>query len=268
MIKLYLIWTAVYMPLTVKSYIDWGYSVHYAIKSFFIGLIFVGQHYNSWILWYILSTIYTVVLIYVMTKKKCSTKAVLALGIAVYLMSVGMDWIVNEEHTSAVLLFFEKIIGETVESGRIFRGFLYIPMGMYISEHENEINIPVSAAVSIAAFITGSVFYENIIVLRFTLPVIMFCLFRLLLKVRFDHPKTALFLRRNSTVIYFIHLWVWSVCYYIVYGKKTYGFYCFLLTALITLMISILYVAVRYYLLPELKLKKIGVPERQDESSR
>lgn len=268
MIKLYFIWTTVYMPLTVKSYIDWGYSVRYAVKSFFTGLIFVGQHYNSWILWYILSTIYTVMLIYVMTKKKYSTEVILAVGVAVYLISVGMDWVVNEEHTSAALLFFEKIIGETVESGRIFRGFLYIPMGMYISEHENEVNTPVLALISVAAFVTGSVFYENIIVLRFTLPVLMFCFFQLILKVRFDHPKIALFLRRNSTVIYFIHLWVWSVYYYIVYGQKTYGFYCFLFTTLITLVISISYVSVKYYLLPRLKHRRIGTQGEPKKNSR
>lgn len=268
MIKLYLIWTAVYMPLTVKSYIDRGYSVFRSIESFFIDLIFVGQHYNSWMLWYILSTIYTVLFIIVITKKKYSTEAILAVGVAAYLISVGMDWVVNEEHTSAALLLFEKIIGEAVEPGRIFRGFLYIPMGMYISEHENEINTPVLVLVSVAAFVTGSVFYENMIVLRFTLPVLMFCFFQLLLKVRFDYPKIALFLRRNSTVIYFIHLWVWSVYYYIVYGQKTHGFYCFLFTTLITLVISISYVSVKYYLLPGLKHGSIGTQGEPKKNSR
>lgn len=268
MIKLYLIWTAVYMPLTVKSYIDWGYSLRYAVKDFFTGLIFVGQHYNSWILWYILSTVYTVTLIIIMAKKKYSTEAILAAGFAFYLISIGADWIVNEEHTSAVLLFLERIIGETVESGRIFRGFLYIPMGIYISKYEGEANTPVLALVSIAAFVTGSVFYENMIVLRFILPVLMFCFFQLLLKVRFDHPEIAKFLRRNSTVIYFIHLWVWSVYYYIVYGKKTHGFYVFLFTALITLVISMTYVCLRYYLLPKLKCRRCENESAAGEDNR
>ena len=51
------------------------------------------------------------------------------------------------------------------------------------------------------------------------------------------------FVRSMSTVIYFIHMYVWSVYYKIVYGEVTYGTDCFIVTTGICLAISVIYVS-------------------------
>lgn len=70
MIKLYVIWNIVYCPLAIWSYWKsgrpaWKCCLYY-IRSFFL----VGEQYNSWMLWYLLSTIYGLSLWYILLKKK------------------------------------------------------------------------------------------------------------------------------------------------------------------------------------------------------
>ena len=62
-IKMYLLWMLIYSPLAVAYYINSGYSLFKSAASFLIGLIFVGEQYNSYVLWYLLSTIYAISLI-------------------------------------------------------------------------------------------------------------------------------------------------------------------------------------------------------------
>lgn len=47
--------------------------------------------------------------------------------------------------------------------------------------------------------------------------------------------------RKMSTVIYFIHMYVWSFYYKFFYGEKTYGLDCFAVTICISIVIAFIY---------------------------
>lgn len=51
----------------------------------------------------------------------------------------------------------------------------------------------------------------------------------------------CLYLRKISVSTYFIHLWVWTMFYLVVYGEKTFGVIPFLATISITILLSVLY---------------------------
>ena len=59
-------------------------------------------------------------------------------------------------------------------------------------------------------------------------------------------PDSELYhiVRKMSTVIYFIHMYVWSFYYKFVYGEKTYGFDSFAVTICICVAIAFIYVKV------------------------
>ena len=48
-------------------------------------------------------------------------------------------------------------------------------------------------------------------------------------------------LRSMSTSIYFIHMYIWTIYYKIVYGKKTFGWDSFLVTSIIAVVSSYIY---------------------------
>lgn len=70
MIRLYIFWMAVYFPLDVFGMLMDGYSAAAAIKRYIRDYVFVGAGFYSWSLWYLLSTIYAVCLIFLIMKAK------------------------------------------------------------------------------------------------------------------------------------------------------------------------------------------------------
>lgn len=73
-IYLYCIWSIIYFPLAIWGYILdnhtlLGAKVLFGIIEYIRGFIFIGEHYNSWVLWYLLSTIYSILLLLIMQKR-------------------------------------------------------------------------------------------------------------------------------------------------------------------------------------------------------
>src|SRR5574344_1943497 len=64
-IKLYLIWSLVYFPLALIPYFTNDYSIFKSVALYIRGFVFLGENFNSWILWYILSVIYLLSIIYI-----------------------------------------------------------------------------------------------------------------------------------------------------------------------------------------------------------
>lgn len=75
-IKMYLIWTVIYFPLAVYHYVSSKISLYGAILLYIRGFLFVGENYNSWPLWYLLSTIYAMIVIIMILKVRGGQKSV------------------------------------------------------------------------------------------------------------------------------------------------------------------------------------------------
>jgi peptidoglycan/LPS O-acetylase OafA/YrhL len=62
-VKMYILWTLIYLPLAVYHLLSSETSPVRATLIYIKGFIFVGEQYNSWPLWYLLSTIYAFAII-------------------------------------------------------------------------------------------------------------------------------------------------------------------------------------------------------------
>ena len=67
---MYLLWTLLYLPMALWHFVATGKTLHRAIQLYIQGFFFVGQQYNSWPLWYLLSTFYTLGVLYLLLKCK------------------------------------------------------------------------------------------------------------------------------------------------------------------------------------------------------
>lgn len=70
LLRLYITWSLIYLPLDIYFYFEFHKSFFYVVADYLRGLIFVGEHHKSWILWYLLSSIYALILINGGGKKK------------------------------------------------------------------------------------------------------------------------------------------------------------------------------------------------------
>ena len=84
-----------------------GFRVLYNIVLYIHGLIFRGEHFDSWILWYLLSSIYVLTMIYFLVKKGKSIRYITAIGVFVFIVGIFMTGIVN---TINNLNYYESIL--------------------------------------------------------------------------------------------------------------------------------------------------------------
>ena len=72
-VRLYLIWTAVYMPLTIYGWTVnknlYSDSIAISAVKFIRSFLFVGENYYSWTLWYLNGLIVALLIIYVLSNK-------------------------------------------------------------------------------------------------------------------------------------------------------------------------------------------------------
>lgn len=246
-IKLYLIWSVIYFPLAVYEYVYYGKSVTSSVVKYVQGLVFTGEHYNSWMLWYLLSAIYAVIFVLLCLKRNISSYLIFTGGVILLLISAGIDTLMQSNAVLPVSLQqFRRLIAVTISNGRILRGAFYIPCGMVLANKKPKSFI--SGIIFFTAFaghcVISSVFVKSILAALYATA-----LFELVLGIKLKNSDLYPILRKMSTVIYFVHMYVWSFYYFIVYvklDKATPGTVNFFVTAAISVLIAYAYIFIRY----------------------
>lgn len=242
MLKLYFTWTAIYFPLAVYGYADKGTPFLKAVLQYIRGLIFVGESYYSYILWYLLSSVYALVFILILLKKKLSVEKIAAVGLVIGLISLGITAIAEYQGSlPSFLMPVQKIIHLTVLNGRIFKGIVYIPIGMLLTQ----VKIPKAAnLLMFLASFTANCFISNRFISSVLFVLSAVGLFGFAEALNLKDSVCYKFMRKMSTVIYFIHLYVLFVWLRIcpLMNLPEYGEISFLAVSAVTLMIAFLYV--------------------------
>ena len=207
-IQMYLIWTAIYLPLAIYHFIS---SKTIPIKAALIyirGFLFIGEQYNSWPLWYLLSTIYALLIIYLLFKlKKATENNLILLSVTASIVSIGLTELVNYEgNLSFALQSIQKLIVYSISSGRIFRGMIYIPIGMLLANKKASFSSGASSLALISGFVVAFCTNNNIIS-SYILIVMSIAFFELVKSSRLKNCMIYSKLRSLSTTIYLVHMY-------------------------------------------------------------
>lgn len=133
-IKMYLLWTAIYCPLAIYHFISGNVSVLKAICIYIRGFLFVGEQYNSFPLWYLLSTIYAISLLLVLLHFKVKLNYILMVSLLLAFVKVSIDALIRSEaELVSGLYILQMIIKYTIGSGRILGGgYIHFNRDVYI----------------------------------------------------------------------------------------------------------------------------------------
>ena len=238
MLKLYLLWSLAYLPLAIFDYRRSGLGVREAAIRYIKGLVFSGEHYGSWMLWYMISAIYALGIIYLLLKIKVNPWAITALGLVFILCGAALDMLSGTTNDiSPAINFIRKLMWATTGNGKVFRGLFYISFGMLLTK----IKIPVWADVLITLFgFAGCVAFN-----KYTGFFVILCavgLFGIIISVKVPYVSDRKILRRASMIIYFMHLYVYMILV-LRFGLHS-GKRAFLIVALITTAIAFAYIAI------------------------
>lgn len=235
-LKMYLIWTVVYMPLAAAHYVLEGETIIRSVLLYIDGLFLLGEHYNSWILWYLLSTVYALIFAEILLRHGIEMKGVLAVGWVILFISYGIDKFTVMNNLSGIFEKLRLMLRYSIVNGRIFGGFFYIPFGIAMANRNFRKFKWMYASVfifSLFILVQSQGFIKKLAVTASAIG-----LTGIVNNMQLPESSIWRWLRKSSVIVYFIHLYVWTFFYMVKYGKKTYGMEAFLVTAGVSIGIS------------------------------
>ena len=247
-LKMYIKWSMIYLPLAIYDYWSQNVTPLKAIALYLRNLLLGGMHYNSWQLWYLLSTVYGLIFLFFLLNAIKSKRIKCAYVTAVAIVSLLLSYIVSlgrYSDTHPLILTIGSIIQKTILNGRILQGLYYIPIGFFLSDVKKDGNKFKAVAFFATTLILRYIFIENKFWADFFLVAASVSLFELVIGIKLYDSKVYSAMRSISTTTYLIHMWVWTIFYCLIYGEKTYGIVCWVYTSAMCIMISVLYYLVK-----------------------
>ena len=208
--KLYLIWTVIYLPLTVYGFYLDGLPFLKSVAIFIRNILLIGENYMSWPLWYLLALIVAVGIIYVLLKLKLSMNWIVAISTFMAIIGIGLDYC-NE---NAILhpfidLYFSAFL--KTRNG-FFVGFFYVALGMQLS-HKEKLNMPLLFTIGLLGII-GMIMEAP---LSSALIVWAIFVISISLTPQLTNMEVTVKCRLMSSIVYFIHM-LWMAFFVIILG--------------------------------------------------
>ena len=242
-IKLYLLWTLIYLPLAVYYFISEGMGLVKSILLYIRGEVFVGEQYNSFQLWYLLATIYALILVIILLKYvHLNPKKIVMVGTVLFVISIAITYLAQykgDVKLPEVLCLIQKLIVHSISTGRILFGTFYIPVGMLLAK--KKFNIKIALPMFVISYVLNVIVHNTAISLLLVATSAI-GLFVVVKEIRLPDCPMYFFIRKMSTVIYFIHMYVWTIYYMIIYGEKTYGMDSFVVVSIVSMVLAICYI--------------------------
>lgn len=208
LIRLYLLWNLIYLPISVYEFFAVEKPMYLHIIRYVINLIFVGEHYLSWQLWYLLASIYGFSIIYLFTKSKQKNWLI---GLTATATLLFANWMFDYTASPGEGFSLRLIISEVFMDGRLFTGIAYVLFGFFFANLPKVPRLPLCAGVLGLGFLAHTVGftfpcgYSNFLANMAVYSALFF------LVVRWNGISLmplSLKCRRASTVFYFTHM-IW-----------------------------------------------------------
>lgn len=236
--KLYVLWMLIYSPLAVWDMVHSHRGLLNGILVYLHGFFLVGEHYNSWPLWYLLSTVYGLCFLWVLSKRRTPLNRIALVSLVFFFCGEAVSYLLENSYIlPGSLSRIAGALSGLLFSGRIVNGFLYISIGMlaYDRKFSNPMGI-LFLLLHLAAQLSGMVF-----IVTLCRPLSGLGLLILASNAPLKSRPVYALMRKLSVVLYFLHMYVWTFYYTVVYQQKTFGLDSFLMTTLICILVGMIY---------------------------
>ncbi|MGN5953801.1 acyltransferase family protein [Sphingobacterium lactis] len=209
-IKLYLIWTFIYLPITLAGLVI---NDELNIKSglFVIkNIVFKGENFFSWPLWYLLTLVYFGISLLISFKLKFQPKY---LFLSFYILFITLSIIFYKSSEHSVLYQFKKFLTYHFAGLRILYGLLIITSGFLLAKNTLKISSIILIIITIIFLLINSCFH-NFLTFHF-LGLATICLFLISKRIRMSHIKSTVVFRKTSTVMYLSHMIFYFIILYV-----------------------------------------------------
>ena len=237
LIKSYIIWSVIYFPIALYGYklenVTWKKAFIIYIRDLFVK----GDHFYSWPLWYLLSSIYALlVIIFLVKMKKFNVNGMIMIIILFIILEHGTDYLIFTANKNGFIGFIGTLLEKTIVQGRIFSGTYFMIIGTLLSKLDlcfKRFDLRIYCISFICTFILSTFsipYFELIMYISF-----FECIIRCKLNC-----KNGIVFRRLSTEIYYVHMLPFFFFTLIVGMDNRYGMTAFLVTLISTQLIALI----------------------------
>lgn len=224
LLRLYLIWTLLYLPLTIFGNVLLGKNLLHGSISFIRGTLFVGENYYSWPLWYLLASIVGFTLVFIcLHRGGWRFRRIILFSLFLLFLGFGITYVQGCDDAPVNLAVPIRIYCRVFSSSRngLFEGFFYIAAGAALGLKREQLNgVPLSLEFAIVALgLTGNYLVSNDAHLPFCV-IASIGLFLLSVHRYGANMNSCAPARRMSTIIYLVHMYFVVVFVYGICGES------------------------------------------------
>ena len=213
--RLYLLWTVLYLPLSIRNILQDNGSLLNAATVFIRDFLFVGSYFH---LWYLNAAAFAVLLVSLLLSKKANLVLIIISAFALYLMGLlSQSWFGLVRHYRSWPLIPEAVdfLSKTMVTARngLFEAFLFVALGV-LAAHKH---VRISAAKAAVGFVCSmALLLAEVAVLTrlewirehdmylFLVPAAFF-LFLFIVRIDLKTHRLYKILRETSSLIFFLH---------------------------------------------------------------
>lgn len=228
--KIYLLLTALYLPLTVIGYYTKGLSPLNAAIDFVLTFLFAGENYYSWQLWYLLAAAVGMVLIYLLLKMKLKAEQIFAFSAVMFVLGNVLNFL----HASGANIGFVELYFKIFLRTRngLFVGVFWLSLGLLIAKYQDKIKTTVYAAFFTVG--TAGIMIDSLHALDYfkNAFLVLFCFGVFGLVLRMKIPKSEAVskkLRNLSSLIYYVHMYFVALFRLVIFRSQGDEYNCILL---------------------------------------
>ena len=202
-LRLYLIWTLIYMPFTIYGFYLDGLSPLKSIGVFFRNFLLVGQNFYSWQLWYLLGTLVAAIIVYLLIKVKCKLILMYCLAAVFAIIGILLDYCASNNYLHDLTSLYFKLF--TTTRNGFFQGFPYIMIGISVA------NDGIIKSKGKLCLILLLAFIAHMLEFKLATFIMTYALFSLVIQFDLRPRQDQLYkhFRLASTVVYLVHMiWV------------------------------------------------------------
>ena len=202
-LRLYLIWTLIYMPFTIYGFYLDGLGIGESILIFLRNFLLIGHNFYSFQLWYLLGTLVASIIVYGLVRSKWKLKTLYYIAFVLAIIGVLLDFCDQNNYLPEITSVYYRLFGSTRNG--FFQGLPYVVIGISVA---NDGVINSKTALWTLLIIS---FIAHILGCNLATFLMTYALLSLVTQYDFKKEKDELYksFRLTSTIIYLVHmLWV------------------------------------------------------------
>lgn len=239
--KMYIVWSILYLPLDLYKWGKDGVAFWKWCLIYLRNFLLIGEHYNSWHLWYLLGLLWALFFVAFLRKRKVSRNIAVFSVCVLATLSIGLDGLDACTHDlPRTIEIIKTVVSYTIMNGRILQGLYYVPLGVWIASSRTNGRCGIfvtSVLFCLLLFLRYRLINDTVMAEAILIPLSV-CFFQLIRSISIKETSIHIRIRAMSTIIYLIHMYVWTFYYLIRFHEKTFGMEPFLMTTVICIVSS------------------------------